>query len=187
MKQWARWKYPRRRFCHTAGLRQMENFALILFGVAAVTGGLRLPTHYFSKRGRKDDKNTWWIEYPRASSRDLIVFLLRSFWSKPFKDSLGLRWSDLVVGDFILVNKFLRIRIPLINKRHQCRGPSEANVMSSVSEDPSLDYIKAVVAFQRQDRIREQEALHQRVAQPRKQIPTIQSRRIHYSTQSSRR
>jgi len=92
-----------------------------------------------------------WIEYPKSFFPViLIVFLLRSFLVEPFKIPSGSMVPTLVVGDFILVNKFAYgIRIPLINKKIINVGePKRGDVMVfRFPEDPSLDYIKRVSAF----------------------------------------
>src|SRR5712664_349844 len=147
------------------------NFALILFILLVITGAFALADAvYFAKQRRKDDKEPWWIEYPKSFFPViLIVFLLRSFLVEPFKIPSGSMVPTLVVGDFILVNKFAYgIRIPLINKKIVNIGdPKRGDVMVfRFPEDPSLDYIKRVIG----------------VAQPRRQISDYLNReRIHYS------
>src|SRR5258708_1177790 len=166
------------------------NFALILFVLLAITGAFALvDAVYFSKQRRNDDKEPWWIEYPKSFFPViLIVFLLRSFLVEPFKIPSGSMVPTLVVGDFILVNKFAYgIRIPLINKKIVNVGePQRGDVMVfRYPEDPSLDYIKRVVGVPGDKIVYENKRLLVNgVAQPRKQISDYLNReRIHYSTQ----
>src|SRR5258706_1724925 len=121
------------------------NFALILFVLLAVTGAFALADAvYFSKRRRKDDKEPWWIEYPKGFFQViLIVFALRSFLVEPFKIPSGSMIPTLEIGDFILVNKFTYgIRLPVINKKIiAINDPKRGDVMVfRYPEDPSLDY-----------------------------------------------
>ena len=61
----------------------------------------------------------------------LIVFLLRSFLVEPFKIPSGSMMPTLLVGDFILVNKFTYgIRLPVINKKMlDVNEPQRGDVM----------------------------------------------------------
>jgi signal peptidase I len=94
-------------------------------------------------------REPWWIEYPNSFFPViLIVFLLRSFLFEPFKIPSGSMIPTLLIGDFILVNKFAYgIRLPVINKKIFDVGePQRGEVMVfRYPEDPSLDYIKRVV------------------------------------------
>jgi len=166
------------------------NFALILFVLLVITGAFALADAvYFSKQRRKDDKEPWWIEYPKSFFPViLIVFLLRSFLVEPFKIPSGSMVPTLVVGDFILVNKFAYgIRIPLINRKIINTGePRRGDVMVfRFPEDPSLDYIKRVIGLPGDKIVYESKKLFiNGVAQPRKQISDYLNReRIHYSAQ----
>src|SRR4029077_16831105 len=128
------------------------NFALILFVLLAITGAFALvDAVYFSKQRRRDDKEPWWIEYPKSFFPViLIVFLLRSFLVEPFKIPTGSTVPTLLVGDFILVNKFsYGVRLPLLNRKVVGIGdPKRGDVMVfRFPEDPSVDYIKRVVGI----------------------------------------
>jgi signal peptidase I len=90
-----------------------------------------------------------WIEYPVSFFPViLIVFLLRSFLVEPFKIPSGSMLPTLLIGDFILVNKYTYgIRIPILNKKiADLNNPQRGDVMVfRFPEDTSLDYIKRVV------------------------------------------
>jgi signal peptidase I len=126
------------------------NFALILFLLLVLTGAVALADRwYFAKQRAVGAKEPWWIEYPKSFFPViLIVFLLRSFLVEPFKIPSGSMIPTLLIGDFILVNKFAYgIRIPILNtKVIELGRPQRGDVMVfRYPEDPSLDYIKRVV------------------------------------------
>ncbi len=78
----------------------------------------------------------------------LIVFLLRSFLFEPFKIPSGSMVPTLLVGDFILVNKFTYgIRVPVINKKIvDINLPQRGDVMVfRYPEDMTKDFIKRVI------------------------------------------
>ncbi len=166
------------------------NFALILFVLLLFTGAFALADGvYFSKQRRKDDREPWWIEYPKSFFPViLIVFLLRSFLVEPFKIPTGSMVPTLLVGDFILVNKFsYGIRLPLVNKKIVSIGePGRGDVMVfRFPEDPSIDYIKRVVGVPGDKIAYESKRLTiNGIPQPRKQVADYLNReRIHYSAQ----
>ena len=126
------------------------NFALILFLLLIVSGGVALADRlYFSKQRADGGKEPWWIEYPKSLFPViLIVFLLRSFVVEPFRIPSGSMIPTLLIGDFILVNKFVYgIRLPIVNKKVvEVGSPQRGDVMVfRYPEDPSVDYIKRVV------------------------------------------
>lgn len=126
------------------------NFALIMFLLLVATGAIWLLDHYvLRKRRASDAQEPWWIEYPKSFFPViLIVFVLRSFLVEPFKIPSGSMLPTLLIGDFILVNKFTYgIRIPVINiKIMDISQPQRGEVMVfRYPENPSLDYIKRVV------------------------------------------
>jgi signal peptidase I len=79
----------------------------------------------------------------------LAVLLLRSFLVEPFRIPSGSMMPTLLVGDFILVNKYAYgIRLPVINRKVMELGePRQGDVVVfRFPNDPSVDYIKRVVA-----------------------------------------
>src|SRR5262245_64369184 len=126
------------------------NFALILFLLLVLTGAIALADRlYFAKGRREGEKEPWWIEYPKSFFPViLIVFLLRSFVVEPFWILSGSMIPTLIVGDFILVNKFTYgIRLPIVNRKIiEINEPQRGDVMVfRYPEDPSVDYIKRVI------------------------------------------
>jgi signal peptidase I len=126
------------------------SFALFLLSLLVVTGLVWLVEVLFlAKRRGKEAKQPWWIEYSVSFFPViLIVFLLRSFLVEPFKIPSSSMVPTLLVGDFILVNKFTYgIRLPVINKKIvPLNEPQRGDVMVfRFPEDTSLDYIKRVV------------------------------------------
>jgi len=126
------------------------SFALFLFILLSVTGFVwLLEILYFSKQRKGEAKQPLWIEYSVSFFPViLIVFFLRSFLVEPFKIPSSSMVPTLLVGDFILVNKFTYgIRLPVINKKIvEINHPRRGDVMVfRYPEDPSLDYIKRVV------------------------------------------
>jgi len=132
------------------------NFALILFVLVCVTGAIWALDSLFLRRRRAARlgegghvPEPWWVEYSKSFFPViLIVFLLRSFLVEPFKIPSGSMLPTLLVGDFILVNKYTYgIRLPVINvKVMDVNSPQRGEVMVfRYPVNPSLDYIKRVV------------------------------------------
>jgi signal peptidase I len=126
------------------------NFALILFIALVVTGGIWLLDVVLLRRWRdRDVREPLLVEYAKSFFPViLIVFALRSFLVEPFKIPSGSMMPTLLVGDFILVNKYTYgIRLPVINKKIVAlNNPERGDVMVfRYPADPSLDYIKRVV------------------------------------------
>ena len=164
------------------------NFALIMFLLLVATGTIWLLDHYVLRARRAADaREPWWVEYPKSFFPViLIVFLLRSFLMEPFKIPSGSMIPTLVVGDFILVNKFTYgVRLPIINKKIvNIGGPERGDVMVfRYPEDPSLDYIKRVVGLPG-DKIAyvNKKLFINGLEQPRQPLPDyLNPERIHYS------
>lgn len=78
----------------------------------------------------------------------LVVFILRSFVAEPFQIPSSSMRPGLIVGDFILVNKFsYGIRMPISNNVVIPVGKVQRGDVAvfNYPQDPSVNYIKRVV------------------------------------------
>ena len=94
-------------------------------------------------------RQPWWLEYSASFFPViLLVFMLRSFVVEPFKIPSGSMIQTLLVGDFILVNKFdYGLRSPISDQKliayHE---PKRGDVVVfRFPEDESIDFIKRVI------------------------------------------
>jgi signal peptidase I len=91
------------------------------------------------------------VEYARSFFPViLIVLLLRSFIVEPFRIPSGSMMPTLLVGDFILVNKFsYGLRWPVLNSKFLALGEPQRGdvVVFRFPENESVDYIKRVVGI----------------------------------------
>jgi signal peptidase I len=130
------------------------NFDLptILVLATAITGGIWLLDSLFFASKRKQaniEKEPLILEYSKSFFPViLIVLLLRSFLVEPFRIPSGSMMPTLLVGDFILVNKYAYgIRLPVLNTRIIDVGePQRGDVfVFRYPRQPNIDYIKRVV------------------------------------------
>ncbi|MCW8919335.1 MAG: signal peptidase I [Gammaproteobacteria bacterium] len=78
----------------------------------------------------------------------LIVLVVRSFIVEPFRIPSGSMMPTLLIGDFILVNKFAYgVRLPVVNLRILDTGsPQRGDVaVFRYPENPKIDFIKRIV------------------------------------------
>jgi len=91
------------------------------------------------------------VEYSRSFFPVLlIVLVLRSFLFEPFRIPSGSMIPTLLIGDYILVNKFAYgVRLPVIHTKILDTGEPERGDVAvfRYPDDPSLDYIKRVVGL----------------------------------------
>jgi signal peptidase I len=96
-------------------------------------------------------KEPTWIEYCKSFFPVILaVLLLRSFLVEPFRIPSGSMMPTLLVGDFILVNKFsYGLRLPVLNTKFiDIDKPARGDVVVfRYPKDPSVDYIKRVVGL----------------------------------------
>ncbi len=126
------------------------NFALILFLLTVATGVVWLADRvHFAKRRPAGAPEPWWIEYPKSFFPVLlVVFLLRSFVAEPFRIPSSSMRPTLVVGDYILVNKYTYgIRLPIVERKILPVGDPQRGdvVVFRYPVNPSQDFIKRVV------------------------------------------
>jgi signal peptidase I len=92
-----------------------------------------------------------WVEYCKSFFPVILaVLLLRSFLVEPFRIPSGSMMPTLLVGDFILVNKYAYgIRLPVLNTKIIDIGEPQRGdvVVFRYPKDPSVDYIKRVVGL----------------------------------------
>ena len=114
------------------------------------TGGLMTEDELEEKQ-RQVTKEPVLVEYSRSLFPViLIVLVLRSFMVEPFRIPSGSMMPTLLVGDFILVNKFAYgVRLPVINTKIIDIGqPKRGDVaVFRYPKNPSIDYIKRVIGL----------------------------------------
>jgi signal peptidase I len=133
-------------------LLKFTDFAAVLLLAAVITGIIWL---WDAKRARPrrtaGEPEPVLVDMARAFFPVIVVvFLIRSFWVEPFKIPSGSMKPTLLVGDFILVNKYTYgIRLPVINKKIIDIDPLARGdvVVFRYPDDPSVDYIKRVVGL----------------------------------------
>ena len=133
-------------------LLKFTDFAAVLLIAAVVTGVVWLFDAKVLRRKRTaGEPEPVVVDMARAFFPVIVVvFLIRSFWIEPFKIPSGSMKPTLLVGDFILVNKYTYgIRIPVINKKVLEVNPLRRGevVVFRYPLDPSVDYIKRTVGL----------------------------------------
>ena len=149
------------------------DFALLLVGLTFATGIVWLFDRLFLYRGRivraealagvggseaerqqraaEAMREPILVEYARSFFPViLIVLLFRSFLAEPFKIPSGSMMPTLLVGDFILVNKFAYgLRLPVLNTKILAVGePQRGDVfVFRYPRNPKVDYIKRVIGL----------------------------------------
>lgn len=130
--------------------KEVMGFAAVLLTATTTTGLIWLVDSLaFRKQRKAGTQDPVLVEMAKSFFPViLIVFLLRSFLFEPFKIPSGSMVPTLLVGDFILVNKFTYgVRIPVANKKIvDINLPKAGDVMVfRYPEDMSKDFIKRVI------------------------------------------
>lgn len=133
------------------------NFPLLLVIATGVTGLIWLIDLLFFAPKRKASMRAEngelpiLVEYVQSFFPVLfVVLILRSFLFEPFRIPSGSMIPTLLVGDFILVNKFsYGVRLPVVHTKILDTGSPERGDVAVFRYplDPGLDYIKRVVGL----------------------------------------
>ncbi|MGE0859125.1 MAG: signal peptidase I [Gammaproteobacteria bacterium] len=134
------------------------DFAAVLTLLVLVSGAIwALDALVFEPRRRagavagESPATPWLADYARSFFPIfLIVLLLRSFLVEPFRIPSGSMIPTLLIGDFILVNKYeYGIRLPVLNKKVLPLGDPKRGdvVVFRFPLDPSTPFIKRIVGL----------------------------------------
>jgi signal peptidase I len=133
-------------------LLKFTDFAAVLLLAAVITGLIWLWDVKWARKRRTDgEPEPVVVDMARAFFPVIVVvFLIRSFWVEPFKIPSGSMKPTLLVGDFILVNKYTYgIRLPVLNRKIVDVNPIKRGdvVVFRYPLDPTMDYIKRAVGL----------------------------------------
>ena len=133
-------------------LLKFTDFAAVLLIAAVATGIIwAVDRAAFAGRREPEESEPILVDMARAFFPVIVVvFLIRSFWVEPFKIPSGSMKPTLLVGDFILVNKYAYgIRLPVLNRKVMEVGEVKRGdvVVFRYPLDTSSDYIKRVVGL----------------------------------------
>ncbi len=136
------------------------DFALVLVVLTSLAGFIWLADSLLFRQKRMDrsvQKSTRqprepvMVEYARSLFPVLLIVLVfRSFLFEPFKIPSGSMIPTLLVGDFIVVNKFsYGIRLPVLNKKIIDLGAPKRGevVVFRYPIDPKVNFIKRAVGL----------------------------------------
>ncbi len=130
------------------------DFSFFLFSATLITGIIWGIYAYYLKHHHieyKEENEPLIVEYARSFFPVVLaVFILRSFIAEPFRIPSGSMMPTLLIGDFILVNKFTYgIRIPVLNKKIiEINEPQRGDVVVfRYPKNPSVDYIKRLIGL----------------------------------------
>jgi signal peptidase I len=136
------------------------DFAFVLVVLTALAGVIWLVDSLLFRQKRMDNAVQKSTEQPREPvvveyARSLfpvllIVLVFRSFLFEPFKIPSGSMIPTLLVGDFIVVNKFAYgIRLPVLNKKVVSIGEPQRGdvVVFRYPLDPAVNFIKRAVGL----------------------------------------
>jgi signal peptidase I len=136
------------------------DFALVLVVLTSLAGVIWLVDSILFRQKRMDRavqnsieqaREPVMVEYARSLFPVLLIVLVfRSFLFEPFKIPSGSMIPTLLVGDFIVVNKFAYgVRLPVLNKKIiEISEPKRGDVVVfRYPKDPSVNFIKRAIGL----------------------------------------
>lgn len=129
------------------------NYSLILTGLMLLSGLFWVAYFIWRKLNHDADQSAiarWLATLGSLFPVLFIVVFVRSFVFEPFKIPSGSMMPTLLIGDFIVVNKFsYGLRLPVNNAKIMDTGqPERGDVMVfRYPEDPNVNYIKRVIGL----------------------------------------
>ena len=122
----------------------------LLTGVIWLLDRLFLAKRRAARNGLLDEEPVL-VDYSRAFFPVLaVVLILRSFIAEPYKIPSASMMPNLLIGDFILVNKFTYgLRLPINNKKFVSLGEPKRGdvVVFKPPHDPENNWIKRVIGL----------------------------------------
>lgn len=134
-------------------LSNFMSFPAVMLIFVLVTGVVWLADKLVlsAKRSTSGEAPSHFVDYSRGFFPViLVVFVLRSFLAEPFQIPSSSMRPGLIVGDFILVNKFTYgIRMPLLNNVLIPVGKVQRGdvVVFNYPPNPKVNYIKRVIGL----------------------------------------
>lgn len=133
-------------------------FSILLVILTVITGVVWLldkfiwaPKRNASKTGNSEAEIPYWVDTAQQTFPVIaFVLVLRSFIYEPFQIPSGSMMPTLLVGDFILVEKFAYgLKDPVARHKFIETGEPERGdvVVFKYPENPNVDYIKRVVGM----------------------------------------
>jgi signal peptidase I len=126
------------------------DFELLLTLAMLLTGlGWLLDALVFARKREAQAKMPLWAEYSRSFFPILLtVLLLRSFFAEPYRIPSGSDKPTLLVGDFLVANKFAYgLRLPVLHtKIFQVGEPQIGDIaLFRFPTNPSVNLIKRII------------------------------------------
>lgn len=117
--------------------------------VQAQQQGITADVQSLEQQRTRSLEQPWWLDWTAGLFPVLVVvFLLRSFAFEPFKIPSGSMIPTLLIGDYIVVNKFTYgLKLPIANTQMTEGEPVKRGdvIVFRYPPKPSVDFIKRVI------------------------------------------